>query len=50
MAGRPLKYDSVKDMEKAIDEYFAKTEIITITGLALYLGFNSIFLFYTSVS
>ena len=39
--GRPLKYNSVEEMEIAIDEYFAKAEIVTITGLALHLGFNS---------
>lgn len=45
MAGRPLTYDTPDDLQKAIDEYFAQiTEakgIITVTGLALYLGFDS---------
>lgn len=37
--GRPLKYQSVEEMQKIIDNYFATTpeEEITITGLALAL-------------
>jgi hypothetical protein len=38
--GRPLKFPSVEDLQKKIDEYF-KTEVEelwTITGLALHLG------------
>ena len=38
---RPRKYKSVKTMQKAIRDYFDKTEKITICGLALHLGFNS---------
>lgn len=38
-AGRPLKYNSVEEMEKIIQEYFKNTkeEELTITGLALAL-------------
>ena len=41
--GRPRKYKTEKQMSDAIDSYFAETPFdeITITGLALYLGFNS---------
>ena len=40
--GRPRKYNSPKQMQKAIDEYFAKQDqTITICGLALALGFIS---------
>ena len=39
--GRPRKYKSVKQMQVAIDDYFATTQKITITGLALHLGFTS---------
>jgi hypothetical protein len=37
--GRPLKFQSVEELEKKIDEYFNKTPIEewTITGLALAL-------------
>jgi len=42
MAGRPLKYKSVEEMQRMIDAYFAecdeKGEPYTITGLALALG------------
>lgn len=66
MAGRPLKYKTVKELQDAIDAYFLKCEgevlrdedgspvynkfgqpvIVnarppTVTGLALFLGFNS---------
>ena len=39
MAGRPLKYESVEQLQKLIDEYFDTTDqgIQTITGLALHL-------------
>ena len=36
---RPRKYKTVKDMQRAIDEYFAKTKKKTICGLTLHLGF-----------
>lgn len=38
-AGRPLKFKTVEDLEKAIDKYFNETDIKewTITGLALAL-------------
>lgn len=38
--GRPLKFTSVEEMQKKIDDYFktTKPEEVTITGLALHLG------------
>lgn len=41
--GRPRKYDSVESMQEAIQNYFdsVKQEDLTITGLALHLGFTS---------
>lgn len=39
--GRPRKYQTPEDMQKAIDDFFDNTELITITGLALHLGFTS---------
>lgn len=39
--GRPRKYESVAEMQKAIDEYFNAGNKTTICGLALHLGFNS---------
>jgi len=42
MAGRPLKYKTVKELQDAIDEYFeSNPDTPTITGLALHLGFDS---------
>lgn len=43
--GRPRKYDTSEEMEVKVNEYFnwcidSKTEL-TVTGLALYLGFSS---------
>ncbi len=38
-AGRPRAYDSPEQMQTAIDSYFAHAEKLTITGLALHLGF-----------
>lgn len=44
-AGRPPKYKTAKEMQKAIDAYFVKcdeeNEPYTITGLAIALGFTS---------
>ena len=44
MAGRPLKYNSVKAMEKDIDKYFADCDKngrpYTVSGLAYALGTN----------
>ena len=39
-AGRPLKFQSVEELDEKIEEYFKKTpdEELTITGLALALG------------
>jgi DNA-binding XRE family transcriptional regulator len=41
-AGQPLKFKSVKDLQKDVDRYFAKCDLTdkpyTITGLALFLG------------
>ena len=39
--GRPRKYQSVEQLQAAIDSYFELTEKVTVTGLALHLGFNS---------
>lgn len=43
--GRPLKYKTVKELEDAIDAYFeerySKSIPPTISGLALWLGFES---------
>ena len=39
--GRPRKYQNVEQLQAAIDSYFESTEKVTITGLALHLGFNS---------
>jgi hypothetical protein len=39
--GRPRKYQSVEQLQAAIDSYFESTEKVIITGLALHLGFNS---------
>ena len=45
VAGRPLKYKTVKELEIAIEAYFqaceSKEKPPTITGLALALGFKS---------
>lgn len=42
MSGRPLKYQSVEDMQKDIDKYFAecdeKQKPYTVSGLAYALG------------
>lgn len=61
MAGRPLKYETADDLQKKIDEYFAggynmrsimsngiefKVPVITISGLAYFLGFESRQSFY----
>ena len=44
--GRPLKYETVQELEEAIDSYFKWTEEEntrrpTVTGLAYHLGFES---------
>ncbi len=40
--GRPLDYQTVEELQSAVKEYFqTETDHITITGLALFLGFNS---------
>ncbi len=39
--GRPPKYKSVIDIEKKISEFFNDNDKPTITGLTLYLGFES---------
>ena len=44
MAGRPLKYNNVEDMQKDIDKYFAECDEnkkpYTVSGLAYALGTN----------
>jgi len=38
--GRPLRYRSAKELKKVIDDYFLiKQGSLTITGLAMHLGF-----------
>jgi len=41
--GRPRKFKTVAEMSDAIDAYFDETAFddITVTGLAIYLGFTS---------
>ena len=39
--GRPRKYQTVEQLQAAIDRYFESTEKYTVTGLALHLGFSS---------
>jgi hypothetical protein len=43
--GRPLKYETPEELQIAIEEYFNQEVIdekpLTITGLALFLGFES---------
>lgn len=40
--GRPLKYETVEELQTAIEEYFAnEPDKPTISGLALHLGFES---------
>ncbi len=45
---RPRVYDSPDELQAAVDEYFENTrqEDVTITGLALHLGFESRQSFY----
>lgn len=42
-AGRPPKYESPEDLQKAINDYFEdlQEDDPTLTGLALHLGFES---------
>lgn len=41
-AGRPPKYETVEELEKAIEEYFNENpENPTQSGLAIHLGFES---------
>jgi hypothetical protein len=39
-AGQPAKFRTVKDFKKKIDEYFLVSSLKSMTGLALYLGFQ----------
>lgn len=39
MAGRPPIFETPQQLEKAIEAYFDAKPKVTITGLALYLGF-----------
>jgi hypothetical protein len=41
LRGRPAKYNNQEELQAAIDSYFSKHEKPTITGLALFLGFES---------
>ena len=40
MGGRPRKYQTVEQLQSAVDSYFESTEKYTVTGLALHLGFK----------
>ncbi len=46
--GRPRIYDSPEELQQIVDQYFedTKQEDVTITGLALHLGFESRQSFY----
>lgn len=45
--GRPPKYKTPEELQKKIDEYFAQEKVkITISGLVLFLGFDSRKSFY----
>lgn len=46
--GRPRIYDSPEELQQTIEQYFqdTKQEDVTITGLALHLGFESRQSFY----
>ena len=46
MLGRPPLFDSPESMHEAIEKYFESATLITITGLALFLGFESRQSFY----
>jgi hypothetical protein len=47
MAGRPRIYDNVDELDKAIRLYLSKNKTkLTVTGLALHLGFESRQSFY----
>ena len=37
--GRPRKYNTAEELEAACKEYFDNNKVLTITGLALALGF-----------
>lgn len=39
--GRPPKFETPEQLQIAIDEYIAANDQLTITGMALWLGFDS---------
>lgn len=39
--GRPRHFDNEEELSEKINEYFAQAGKVTLTGLALYLGFES---------
>lgn len=43
IGGRPPKFETPEELEKAVDEYIANTPIaqVTVTGLCMWLGFTS---------
>lgn len=45
-AGRPPEYETPEELEEKIQEYFALNERAIISGLALFLGFESRQSFY----
>lgn len=44
--GQPRKYDNPEELESCINEYFNTTDTPTISGLSLFLGFESRQSFY----
>lgn len=39
--GRPPKYETPEELAEAVEDYLANNEVKTVTGLALWLGFES---------
>ena len=39
--GRPPKFESPEDLEEAVNNYFENEDALSVTGLALSLGFDS---------
>lgn len=37
--GRPRRYESPEQMQAVVDDYFATVEVLTVSGLAIHLGF-----------
>lgn len=41
LGGRPRHFQDAEELQKRVDEYFDQAEKVTLTGLALFLGFES---------